>query len=218
MKIYEDITPALQSVLRSWSTGDVGCWVSFVVHRDKLDGIREKWIENYGTNLSAEKRRWRKRSGLPTATACAVPILGFPHKVECILLASSQAIGASGGAFSREKWLTRPPEIGDFVMVQEPRERGDYRWTWRIQQRQLGLLGQHLTALVKLGDGQGVAANSHGMVRLYPMFGGVRRQVRRLLRSSQKLWDARSDGGWPGPDPEALPAMVGYRKERVVER
>ncbi len=213
MKHYDDITPALQGILRSWSTGDTLCWIGFRVEREKLEGIRSKWIENYGTNLSAEKRRWRREKGLPTAWGCSMPVLGYPDQVECVLLASRDALSAKDGPFSKEKWKTCPPEASDFVMVREPRERRDYAWTWRIKNRQLGLLDHHLVMLVKAGDAGAVAKTSYQWVRFYPLFGGIRRQIRRMYRGSSKLWMASKKSNWPGPDPEHLPAMIGFKKE-----
>ncbi len=217
MKIFDDITPALQSILRSWSTGSVVCWISFRVHRDKLPSIKEKWLEEYGTGLSSEKRRYKKSKGLPCASACAIPVLGMPHEVECIMLASAEALTAgSQSPFSREKWITRPPEVSDFVMVKEMKERGDSTWTWKINNKQIGMLERDLTALVKSSDGSAVAKSSHHMVRFYPMFSGVRRQLRRSLHSARKLWVANCKSTFPGPDPDKLPMMVGYRKESVT--
>jgi hypothetical protein len=213
MKIYEDITPALQGILRSWSTGDTSCWVSFRIDRAKLEGVREKWMEAYGTGLSAEKRRWRRSKGLPTAWACALPVLGNPYQVECVLLASSEAVTVNIGPFSREKWVVRPPEVSDFVIVKEPRERRDYAWTWRIQDRQAALLEQHMSALVKSGDHIAVKVEAEHWIRFYPMFGGVRRQLRRMVRSGEKLWLATRKSLWPGPNSETLPMMVGFRNE-----
>lgn len=213
MKIYDDITKAMQGILRSYSTGDTVCWVAFQTHQEKLDSIREKWLENYGTGLSAEKRRYRKKHGLPTAWGAALPVLGSPHKSECILLVSEEALSMKDGPFSREKWSSSPPEVSDFVMIKEPRDRRDYAWTWRLQNRTYGLLEQHLTALVKAGDAPGVYQDTNHWIRLYPMFGGVRRQLRRLLNGGRKLWMATQDSQWPGPDPDKLPMMVGFRSE-----
>jgi hypothetical protein len=137
----------------------------------------------------------------------------MPYEVECILLASMSALDAKDGPFSREKWHTSPPEVSDFVMIKEPRERRDYAWTWRIQNRQLGLLETHLTALVKSGDAKSISETTRHWVRFYPLFGGVRRQIRRMLNSGQKLWQACQGSTWPGQNSECLPAMVGFRKE-----
>lgn len=213
MKIYDDITKAMQGILRSYSTGDTVCWIAFQTHQEKLDSIREKWLENYGTGLSSEKRRHRKNHGLPNAWGAALPVLGYPHKAECVLLASEDALAMSDGPFSREKWNTSPPEVSNFVMVKEPRDRRDYAWTWRLQDRAYGILEQHLTALVKSGDAPGIYNETDHWVRLYPMYGGVRRQLRRMFYGSRKLWTATQDTPWPGPDPDKLPMMVGFRSE-----
>lgn len=212
MRHFDDITPALQAVLRSWSTGDTACWVSFVVDEDKVAGIDAKWSDIYGTRLSAEKRRWRRSKNLPTAWAASLPVLGSPHKRQLVLMASADALRA-GDQWSREKWKHDPVEVSDFVLVREPRERGDYSWTWRIQVRQAALVEQHLISLVKSGDAAAAFEYSRYVCRFYPMFGGVRRQLRRMLRSASKLWVATSKTEWRGQDPETLPSMVGYRKE-----
>lgn len=211
MKIYEDITPGLQAILRTWSTGTSACWVSFKVHRDKLQGIKEKWLEEYGTGLSSEKRRYRKNKGLPCAWACAIPVLGIEHQVECILLATSEALNAKEGPFSREKWITRPPEISDFVIVREKKERGDSVWTWKIQNKQLGILEQNLISIIKTSDAKRVAIAANHMVKFYPMFSGVRRQIRRLLHASTKLWVASRKTSFPGPDYRNLPSLIGFK-------
>lgn len=212
MRHFDDITPALQAVLRSWSTGDTACWVSFLADESKVAGIDSKWTDIYGTRLSAEKRRWRRSKNLPTAWAASVPVLAARHQRQLVLVASADALLA-GDQWARETWRRDPPEISDFVMVREPRERGDYAWTWRIQQRQVALVEQHLISLIKSGDAVGAFEYSRYIVRFYPMFGGVRRQVRRMLRSASKLWVAATKTEWRGQDPETLPAMVGYRKE-----
>jgi hypothetical protein len=136
------------------------------------------------------------------------------HQVECILLATGEALDAKVGPFSREKWITRSPEVSDFVMLKEKKERGDSMWSWKIQNKQLGMLEQNLIALVKSADASRVAIASHHMVKFYPMFGGIRRQLRRVLIGASKLWLATMKTPFPGPDPNALPAMVGFKKEK----
>lgn len=211
MRHFDDITPALQAVLRSWSTGDTACWLSFVTDESKVLAIDAKWADAYGIRLSAEKRRWRRAKGLPTAWGASVPVLGAPHKRQLLLMASADATKADG-AWAREQWRRDPPELSDFVLVKEPRERGDYAWTWRIQERQSSLVNQHMLSLIKSRD-RSVFEYSRYIVRFYPMFGGVRRQLRRMLRSASKLWIATTKTEWLGQDPETLPAMVGYRRE-----
>lgn len=215
MRKFDDITPALQAVLRSWSTGDTTLWVSFTVDESKVPGIDAKWTDVYGTRLSAEKRRWQKKKGLPTAWAASVPVLGNPHKRQLVLMASSEAHAMGKGShWAHESWRSSPPELSDFVIAKEPRDRRDYTWTWRIQERQLGLVQAHLTALVREADAGQVAEYTDKIIRFYPAFGGVRRQLRRMLNSARKLWLSVRGTEWPGRDPENLPAMVGFRKER----
>lgn len=212
MHILDDITPALTMILREWSRNNVSCWTSFKVDKSKLEGISQKWIENYGTKLSREKRRYRKSKGLPRANAYALPVLGEPHKVECILMASEEALSATVGPFSQEKWIARPPEVSDFVMKKEAKERGDSTWTWKIQNKQMGMLEADLIATVKTNKPYEVKKVAEHMVRFYPMFGGVRRQLRRALQSAAKLWRATAKSEFPGPEPDSLPTMGGYKK------
>jgi len=67
----------------------------------------------------------------------------------------------------------------------------------------------------------------HAAVALYPAFSGVRQQLRREIGGLKKLFEAQdkkrkekdADGkpgqprSWPGPDPEALPVMIGFRAQ-----
>jgi hypothetical protein len=212
MKIHDDITPALQSILLHYTRGYTR-WISLKTDQQKLKTLDAKWTEAYGTRLAAYQRQDKKEKGLPTAVAVAAPVLGEPGKMEVILMATEHASTIQVGPFQREKWLVRPPEFSKFVMVHEPRDRGDYAWTWRIQNKELGLLEKYLTALVKSGDPKKVAGETHHWVKFYPMFGGVRRQIRRTLNSGKKLWESIfKERGWPGPNPETLPMMVGFRK------
>lgn len=215
MKIYDDLTPALQGILRSWATGDTHCWIAFRTEADKLDALRDKFIEAYGTKLGPEKRRWRRSQGLPTSWAAAAPVLGHPNAREIILLASREALDMTLGPFSREKWIQTPPEFSDFVITKEPRPRGDYSWTWRINRRTDHLIDEHLKQVVLAGRSRDVAAYTHKLIRFYPMFGGIRRQLARKLKGAKKLWIAHGHAEWPGPNPVQLPAMVGFRPEKV---
>jgi hypothetical protein len=213
MYIYDNLTPALRDILLNFTRG-YALWVSFEVDACKVEGIREKWIETCGTNLPAWKRQDRKQKGLPNAWAAAAPVLGYPNRRQVILMASDEVSSFPESQLGREKWNSRPPEFSDFVMVREARERGDYAWTWRIQDRVLGLLEKHLVSLVKAGDRSAVAIETRQMAELYPMFGGVRRQLARMLKSSGKLWTATQPSPWPGLSADKLPMMVGFKGTR----
>ena len=213
MKIYDDLTPALQTVLLHWTRGYT-CWTSTEpLPRAKAELVlRAKWAETYGTSLPAWKRQDRKQKGLPNAVALGVPVVGLPEHLQLILMATQDALTAPQiSPFSREKWLTRCPELSDYVIVHEPRERGDYAWTWRLQERVTTSLEKHLVSLVSKGDAAQVRKETMQWIRFYAMYGGVRRQLRRLLKSGKKLWEGKIKTAWPGPDPESLPAMIGFR-------
>jgi hypothetical protein len=47
-------------------------------------------------------------------------------------------------------------------------------------------------------------------VQIYTLFGGVRRQLRRLILGYKKLYEAKLKKPWPGPNPESLPSITGF--------
>jgi hypothetical protein len=214
MRIYTDLTDGMQAILRYRSGGNGELWVSFFYPAAKVDALRQKILENYGTGLSAEKRRRRRDHNLPVAQGYAIPVLGSPHQVQCIILADERARTIEVGPFSREEWESKLLAVGDFVLGKEPRPGRGYVWTWRLQDRALGVLETHLKALVCMEAADRVALESRYWCRLYPMFSGVRRQLRRLFLSMAKLWRARYKTSWPGVDPDALPIMKGFRSPK----
>ncbi len=215
MKIYDNLTPALQAILLQWTKGYT-CWTSTdALPRLKAEAVLAKWAEVYGTNLAAWKRQDRKQKGLPNAFAAAVPVVGIPDRYELFLMATEPALTAPDlSPFSREKWKTRCPELADYVIVHEPRERGDYAWTWRLQEKVVAGIENRMRSLIERVDAVQLRAETTQWMRFYALFGGVRRQLRRTLRSGWKLWTRKNKTAWPGPDPEALPAMVGFRSEK----
>ena len=213
MKIYEDITPALKAILFHFIKGYT-VWTSFIVEDEKVEGIACKWAEVYGTQLPSWKRQDRKQKQLPTAVALAAPVIGKPGQKQVMLMATEFAVKMPENTpWAKEKWLTRLPEFSDFVVVHEPREGAEYVWSWRIQDRVLGGLENHLNTLVKGGDAGQVRHETQHWTRFYPMYGGVRRQIRRMYRGASKLWQATRKSPWPGQDPEKLPVMVGFRND-----
>ena len=208
MRIYENITPALTEILRSYRNGYTH-WVSFVIDKEKVPAIGEKWSESYGTLLPAWKRNDRKHKNLPLAVAYSGPVLSRPGMLEVILMAW---LPENAPVLWRENWRHDLPVFSEFIMVKEPNSTKKYVWTWKLQDQVLGGIEKHLIKLVKLGDSSAVRHEAEHMVALYPMFSGIRRQLRRLFRGCAKLWLATMKSPWPGPDPERLPAMVGFRK------
>ena len=215
MKKYDDITPALQAILMHYQRGYTH-WISIRTKQKKLVSLDDKWAEQYGTRLASYQRQDRKQKGLATAVALAMPVLQHPDEVEVILMATQYASTQKLGPFTREKWQTRFPEASKFVLLREQRERGDSALTWRVQEKDLGLMAKHLTMLVK-SEPEAVGAVARQIVALHPMYGGVRRQLRTMLNSSRKLWHAcHTDRAWPGPDPDHLPMMIGFRPSEVA--
>lgn len=218
MRRYDDLTPALQTILLHFTRGYT-LWVCFVVPEEKVDAIANKWAEVYGTTLPAWKRQDRKQKNLANAVALAAPVIGLAAKRQVMLMATEHAAQMPlGTAWRNEKWSKRVVEFSDFVMVREARERGDYAWTWRLQERVATSLGEYLTLLVSSGNATEVRRETGHWIRFYPMYGGVRRQLRRILQSGSKLWKRKWKSPWPGPDLDNLPAMVGFHRDTEKAR
>lgn len=216
MREYEDITSALRVVQRNWQSGYT-CWVTFIVGAEKVPVIGERWAEELGTGLPAWKRQDRKQRHLANAVALSSPVLGRPGVREIMLMATPDALTMPAiSPWHRQQWLQRCPELSAFVMLREPRPRGDYAWTWRLREHVAVGIARHFTRLVEQSDGSAVAKHTHHAVSLYPMYGGVRRQLTRILNSARKLWVARTKSTWPGPDPDHLPAMIGFKPAKIA--
>lgn len=212
MKVHDDMTTALQHILLCWLRGYTS-WASFEIAVEKVDAKGIELADTFGTRLPSWKRQDHKEAGRPTAVASCVRVVGNPAKREIIVMATPLVHSAPPNSpWPRERWLDRLPEVGSFVMVKEPRERGDAAWTWRLQESVYQHLSGELTRAVKRGDASGIAIRCQTWVKILPMTGGVRRQLRRLFKSAGKLWVACHGSPWPGLSPELLPRQVGFRK------
>lgn len=206
MKHYDDITPALRAILMNVTRGYRYC-ITEEVKIDKVPGIAEKWIDNFGTTLAPAKRHARKASGLPNAWACSMPVPGAPHKRLLVLLRTEADLGKLDPAspWRREKWLDRL-EIGDYIITVDQRDRGDHAYTVRLSPACIRRLEGWYRELASRSLDQ-LQAEIERDVRYYPAFGGVRRQLRRLIRGYAKLYEKRRGSPWPGPNPERLPVI-----------
>ena len=190
--------------------------VVFDVRNEKLDGLAQKFAENYGTLLPAWKRHERKRRKLPNAWCCSMPKASYPNHSIIVLMAAFETLDnlASDSPWRREKW--RPAdlvEIGDYrIAPRDKRDRGDHADTIKLSKRTLDGLENYLRALASQGQFDKIVDEATRAVRFYALFGGVRRQLRRLIRGYAKLYQARLKKPWPGPDPEALPTIGKFRK------
>jgi len=214
MKIYQHQTDALRAILFMWTQGYRHA-VIFEIRNDKLQPIAQKFAENYGTELPAWKRYQRRKKGLPNGWACAMPKSSSPGYSIVFLMASFETLDnlSPDSPWRRERW--RPAEkieIGDYrIAPHDKRDRRDYADTIKLTTRTLSGLEDYWRALASRGQFDTIAAEAARAVRFYVLFGGVRRQLRRLIRGHKKLYEARVKKPWPGPDPEALPSLGAFR-------
>ena len=219
MKIYRHQTDALRGILMMWSRGYRHA-VVFDVRNEKLDGLAQKFAENYGTLLPAWKRHERKRRKLPNAWVCSMPKSSYPNHSIVVLMAAFETLDnlASDSPWRRERW--RPAdriEIGDYRIAQnDKRDRGDHADTIKLTKRAIAGLENHWRALASQGQFDKIADEAARAIQFYALFGGVRRQLRRLIRGYAKLYEKKRGSKWPGPDPEALPTIGKFRKSEEM--
>jgi hypothetical protein len=215
MRIYDNLTPALEYILMNWPRG-YQCWISpGALPRETAERILiNKWPAAYETGLPPWKRQRRKQRRIPNALAIAAPVVGMPGHLQLILLATKDALNAPPESpFSKERWNTRCPSLSDYEMVHAPRNTGRYGWTWRLNEPTTKGIKHRMTALISAGEASTLRHETTSWVRFYCMFGGVRRQLRALLLSGRKHWSRKYNSAWPGFDPDSLPVMIGFRGE-----
>jgi hypothetical protein len=214
MKIYRHQTDALRSVLLMWTQGYRNAIV-FEARDEKLESIASKFSEVYGTELPAWKRYERKRKKLPNAWACSMPKASHPGQSIVVLMAAFETLEHLDPAspWRRENW--RPAEkieIGDYrIAPDDRRDRRDHADTIKLTTRTMAGLESYWRSLASQGQFDKIADEALRAVQFYALFGGVRRQLRRLIRGYKKLYEARLKKQWPGPDPEALPSIGSFR-------
>jgi hypothetical protein len=114
-------------------------------------------------------------------------------------------------AFSGFDPLSRRRHLS--LYYQDKRDRGDHADTIKLTTRTITGLESYWRALATQGRFDELAQDAERAVRFYVLFGGVRRQLRRLIRSYKKLYEAKLKRDWPGPDPEKLPSIGKFRKQ-----
>ena len=206
MKTYDNLTDGLQTILLMYQKGYVH-HIAFLTSKDKIQTLSEKWEEEFGTNLPAHKRHYRKSKKLANAVAYSMPIIGS-DKSQVILMATNEwKAMPESTEWHRQNWTNRYPIISRFHMLKETRN-GKGVMTWRIDPIELLQEEKYLNHLVHLGGVSQVAANTKRIVAFYPMFGGVRRQIRTMLKDSARQWQHKHKIPWPGPNPDALPILA----------
>jgi hypothetical protein len=219
MKIYQHQTDALRAILMMWTQG-YRYAVTIDAKTEKLDALAEKFAESFGTLLPAWKRYERKRKKLPNAWACAMPKASYPGRSIVVLMAAFDSLEHldKSSPWRREKWIpAERVEIGDYrIAPRDKRDRRDHADTIKLTTRTLAGLENYWRALASQGQFDKLADEAARAVRFYALFGGVRRQLRRLIRGYKKLYEARLKKPWPGPDPEALPSVGRFRKSKTA--
>ncbi len=210
----QNLTEAMQAVLLNYTRGYV-LWLSFKTTDTKLEALDQKFALELGTHEPGWKRVHRKKHGIPNAIAIASRVFSEPSAAEVVLMATEQARKVDQNSaykpFLRQQWRDDLPRLSYFEMVHMPAEAtGKLRWTWRIRKPELNQIESHLVRVVDSRDA-GLLRRELQQVLQYPLFSGVRSQIRRLLRRVKRRCDFRHVA-YSGPDPEHLPAMVGFRE------
>lgn len=214
MKEVPTTIAALNRVLLCYQRGYT-LWIRFQTDIEKVEAKANQWKGQFDTALLSYERQDKKERGIPTAVATSSRVLGNPYARELILMATPLALRMpQTSVWATQKWISRPPESGPFVMVHSPRDRGDYAWTWKLQEVELNRLSKRLTSLVKTRDALAVNVETEAWVKIFPMFRGVRSQFKRLLWSGEKLWTACNSSPWPGVPHDSLPIINRFHKER----
>lgn len=213
MKEVPTTISGLKRILLCYQRGYT-VWIGFETELEKVQAKADQWKEQYGTSLLPYQRQDKKERRLPTAVATCARVLGKPYTRELILMATPLALEAPPmSPWLTQKWITRPPECGPFVMVHAPRVRGDYAWTWKLQNAEMQRLSNRLTTLVKTRDVHAVRSETAAWVEIFPMYRGVRSQFKRMLWSAEKLWTACNPSPWPGVSHDNLPIITRFHKE-----
>ena len=214
MKNYDDLTIGMQAILMHFSRGYGLTTVEpIIVSLEKINSISEKFIDSYGTNLPAWKRLQRKEKGLPNCVGVVIPVVGNPYKKQIVLLCTEHKPAElnENNPFLNEKWQSKI-QLGDFEIAKDQRDRGDSAFSWKLKKSTLLGFEAHLKNLLSKGQWHQIIEELSKAVKFYPAFGGIRRQLRRLIGGYKKLYEKKHSTEWAGPDPENLPKMVGFRK------
>lgn len=219
MRHYQHQTEALRATLLMVTRG-YKYGVVFNTLAEKAQAISNKWDEQYGVNLPAWKRYSRRKSGLPNAWACSMPAAGQHSQRIFILLTDANPDQIkklpSASPWRRENW--RPVDalsFGYYKLATEKNAAGVITVTYRLTPAALSGLDGYWRSLAN-SDPEALVRDIAHAVSFYAMFGGVRRQLRRLIKGYKRLYQLRTKRDWPGPDPDALPSMGAFTASATV--
>lgn len=211
-----DITEAMQAILLHHTRGYT-LWLGFTVPDSKLSALDEKWAMELGTHEPAWKRHDRRSRNIPNAVAIAGRVFSQPTSAEIVLMATDNARQVEPNspyhAFLRQQWRDDLPRFSHFEMVHQPTEAtGKLTWTWRVKKIELAKMEKYLIHLCDMRDIESLKRETRALLN-FPMFNGIRSQVRRVLRHVQRKC-AVCGLHYPGPDPENLPMMLKFSRTR----
>lgn len=209
-----DTTGGLQRIQMLYQR-DYVVSISFPIAVEKVPAKDIQWERDFGTKLHSSPRQDLKERGLPTAVATSMSIPGHPSMRQLILMATRYAIDAHPQSpWAKEQWKEGPPRCGDYVLVHSPVAGSRYAWTWNLHESVVARLSAQLTRMVKSGNGHAIRIETSGWIASFSMCRGVRGQIRRVLKSAQKLWAACHRTPWPGPDSDNLPFIGDFRRQQ----
>lgn len=185
MKIYKSTLDAIRGITQQNSHG-YPCWVIFQVDESKLDGIKKKFAEAYGTQEPPHRRQARVKKNIPNAVVLAAPVRALTGKFDVILLATSNAVKQQADSvWCKESWRT---DLIHFARFQQKRVQSMGKnalvMSWVIEAAELAAIDVYLTNLLRTNPSQyhnAVIDTLHAN----PMVGGVRKQLRKVLRGHQ---------------------------------
>lgn len=212
MKTYSDLTAGLQAVLLHSQRGYTKITKKpIIVEYEKVDSIISKWTEIYGINLPAWKRYQRKEKGLPNAVALVIPVLGNKFKRQLVLMSTNfdEKTAHKDNPFLKEEW-TEKITIQDFELGIDQRADRSFSQTWRLSKSVVIGLNKFWVNKARKNEWSTVIEDIQHAVNLYPLFLGVRRQLRREVLGLKKLYEASTKKGWPGVDANKLPSVPGF--------
>lgn len=185
MKVHDKTLDALRAITQQTSHGYT-CWVTFQVTEDKLDGLKKKFAEVYGTEEPAHRRQLRKHKNIPNGVVLAAPCRALPGKFDVILLATENAVKQhADSAWSKESWRTGPVRFSRFQQKRVTSVgKNKLVMSWVIESGELAALSTYLETVLKTNPGHYHAAVKTA-TQANPMVNGVRKQLRKMLRGHQ---------------------------------
>ena len=185
MKVYESTADALRSITQQTSHGYT-CWITFQIREDKLAGLKKKFAEVYGSEEPAHRRQSRVKKNIPNAVVLSAPARALPGIFDVILLATPNARKQhADSVWAKEAWRTDPVRFSRYCQKRVTSiGKNDLVMSWIIEPGELASLNTYLETILKTNPGQYHRA-VETMIHANPMVNGIRKQLRKMLRSHQ---------------------------------